>query len=114
MNIVIVILSIINIILIYVNDYLNSMLRGEIIFDIIGGVFSYFVYYFFYAKNEKIIKYLKYLFLGVSIFILLILIFCFINRSFNDLSNKLSVYIPMILGYFGILVRKKLEDKYII
>ena len=56
MNIIILILSAIDISLIYINDYINSMLIGEIIFDISGGLFSFFVLNFLYSRNEKMEK----------------------------------------------------------
>ena len=114
MNIIILILSSIDISLIYINDYINSMLIGEIIFDILGGLFSFFVLNFLYSRNEKVVAILRYILLFFSFFILIILIVCFIKRDFNRLSNRLSPFIPFTLAYFGIVIRKKLEDKYII
>ncbi|BDC92527.1 hypothetical protein [Treponema bryantii] len=114
MNIIILILSSIDISLIYINDYINSMLIGEIIFDISGGLFSFFVLNFLYSRNEKVVIILRYILLFFSFFILIVLIVCFIKRDFNRLSNRLSPFIPFTLAYFGIVIRQKLEDKYII
>jgi len=66
MNIIILILSSVDILLIYINDYINSMLIAEIIFDILGGVFSFFVLNFLYLRNEKVVIILRYIILFFS------------------------------------------------
>lgn len=114
MDIIILILSFVDISLIYINDYINSLLIGEIIFDILGGIFSFVVLNFLYLRNEKIVNILRYILLFFSFLVLIILIICFIKRDFDKLSNGLSPFIPFTLSYFGIVIRKKLEDKYII
>lgn len=112
-NVLILIITLIDIVMIYINDYINSILIDEIICDILGGLFSFVVLNYLYVRNEKVVLILRNILFFLSIFVLLVLIVFFIKRDVDTLSN-VSEFIPFSLSYYGIVIRKKLEDKYII
>ena len=113
-NVIISIFTLVDVVLIYISDYKNSLVIDEIIFDIFGGIFSVIVWNYLYSKNEKIIYYLKWITFLTSVVVFLLIFICIIRKELDQISTGLSGFIPFSIAYYAVLVRKQLEDKYII
>ena len=108
MNIAIIILSIINIVFIYYSG----------IKDIFGTLLIYLWIRKSIEENEKILSYIKwgvFIFLIISLIVIIYFIIRFIiKEDILDLQVILPTTVPFCLTYFILLIKKKLEDNYMI
>ena len=114
MNIVILILSIIDVVLIYYADVQTESVIAEILWDIGGTILFSAGWFFILEDNEKAIRVFKWgLFTALSLGLVGI-VFSLIRNRLSSFQTNFSILIPLSITYFIFWVKDKLEEKYII
>ena len=114
MNIAIFILSIIDTILIYIIDIINGEVKDEILIDLLGGAFFVLLWLKIYDYYEKTVIMLKWDTFISLILVLFGILFAIIGNKLSIIQLQFSAVIPLYLSYYGVLIKQKLEDNYII
>ena len=114
MNIAIIILSIIDSVFIYYSGIKNELFLMEVLKDVLGTVILYLFYYRKVDEDEKVIVIYKWVIFFITVLSLLIILINTIKNGFTNVNNCYLITVPFCLTYFILLIKKKLEDNYII
>lgn len=109
-NVIIILLTLTDIILIYIVDYLSSVIVAEIIFDFFATILIFLGLKIGYERNKKILKYVKYVLFWFSVLLLIILVITIVRKNTTALSNGISSFIPLCFAYYILLIKIKLEE----
>lgn len=107
MKILIAIFGIINFILIYYVDIILSDIIAELLLDVLGTVFLFFIIKYFYEKYEFSLKILNWFILIDQIFSLLGILFFIYKKELINIQSTFSTIIPITITYFSFLIWKR-------
>ena len=109
MNIVIIILSIIDTILIYIIDIRMGHLIPEILFDVLGGILISYIWLKiedYYDKTKQNLKWTSFFYLW---FVLLYIVVAIIRKELKFIQPICSPVIPVCILYYVICIKEKVE-----
>ena len=113
MNIVIVVLSFVDAVLIYCIDIAMGDVIAEVMIDVFGSAFFVLVGNHMLDENDEHEKVLKLFKWGLFIWLIVAMggiILSIVKKKFMGVQTNFSIIIPLTIAYFILVIKNKIEE----